>query len=601
MASRFPAAWLDELRARADIVQIVSGYVPLKKNGHRYWGLCPFHGEKTASFSVDAEQQLYYCFGCKAGGSVIQFIMEIERLDFPEAVRFLADQLHMPLPQMENDPDWQRKRDQRDRLLSANREAARIFHQTLYTKEGEASLNYLKKRGLTDNVIRKFGLGAAPEKWDFLTQQLLQKGFTLEELRQVGLTVVKDEETLPDGTKRPKRAFDMFRNRAIFPIIDQYGNVLGFGGRILGEGQPKYLNTSDTPVFNKRLGVYAANLLRKERHLERVVLVEGYMDVVSLNQFGVTGVCATLGTALTNEQARLLKRFAPKVYLSYDGDSAGQHAILRGLDILEAEGIPARVLDFPDGLDPDEFIRRDGLEGFEKLPALSPATYRMRRLKDQYDLSTQEGRTEYAKACAQILKGLEPVELENHLQQLMVQTGFSREVLMAQIGQTVPRVNEAVQKPAAAAPVRRTTAADSTDDELRAQEMLISLLGTRRLPSDIISEQDFDDPLLKSLYTRLKEGDSPAALVDAFQDREDIRARVGRLLLTPPSEDTDQLIRMAEDCLSSLRRKRIERQIKTIMQNVNSMTGEEKREAMMQVQQLSAQLNQLKARRSTQP
>ena len=600
MASRFPAAWLDELRARADIVQIVSGYVPLKKNGHRYWGLCPFHGEKTASFSVDAEQQLYYCFGCKAGGSVIQFIMEIERLDFPEAVRFLADQLHMPLPQMENDPDWQRKRDQRDRLLSANREAARIFHQTLYTKEGEASLNYLKKRGLTDNVIRKFGLGAAPEKWDFLTQQLLQKGFTLEELRQVGLTVVKDEETLPDGTKRPKRAFDMFRNRAIFPIIDQYGNVLGFGGRILGEGQPKYLNTSDTPVFNKRLGVYAANLLRKERHLERVVLVEGYMDVVSLNQFGVTGVCATLGTALTNEQARLLKRFAPKVYLSYDGDSAGQHAILRGLDILEAEGIPARVLDFPDGLDPDEFIRRDGLEGFEKLPALSPATYRMRRLKDQYDLSTQEGRTEYAKACAQILKGLEPVELENHLQQLMVQTGFSREVLMAQIGQTVPRVNEAVQKPAAAAAVRRTPAADSTDDELRAQEMLISLLGTRRLPSDIISEQDFDDPLLKSLYTRLKAGDSPAALVDAFQDREDIRARVGRLLLTPPSEDTDQLIRMAEDCLSSLRRKRIERQIKTIMQNVNSMTGEEKREAMMQVQQLSAQLNQLKARRSTQ-
>ncbi len=600
MASRFPAAWLDELRARADIVQIVSGYVPLKKNGHRYWGLCPFHGEKTASFSVDAEQQLYYCFGCKAGGSVIQFIMEIERLDFPEAVRFLADQLHMPLPQMENDPDWQRKRDQRDRLLSANREAARIFHQTLYTKEGEASLQYLKKRGLTDSVIRKFGLGAAPEKWDFLTQQLLQKGFTLDELRQVGLTVVKDEETLPDGTKRPKRAFDMFRNRAMFPIIDQYGNVLAFGGRILGDGQPKYLNTSDTPVFNKRLGVYAANLLRKERHLERVVLVEGYMDVVSLTQFGVTGVCATLGTALTNEQARLLKRFAPKVYLSYDGDSAGQHAILRGLDILEAEGIPARVLDFPDGLDPDEFIRRDGLEGFEKLPALSPATYRMRRLKDQYDLSTQEGRTEYAKACAQILKGLEPVEMENHLQQLMVQTGFSREVLMAQIGQTLPRTNEGAQKPATAIQSRRVPASDGADEELRVQEMLISLLGTRRLPSDIISEKDFEDPLLKSLYTRLKEGVSPAALVDAFQDREDIRARVGRLLLTPPSEDTDQLIRMAEDCLSSLRRKRIERQIKTIMQNVNSMTGDEKREAMMQVQQLSAQLNQLKARRSTQ-
>ncbi len=592
MASRFPSAWLDELRARADIVQVISGYVQLKKNGSRYWGLCPFHGEKTASFSVDPEHQLYYCFGCKAGGSVIQFIMEIERLEFREAVRFLADQLHMPLPQMENDPDWQRKRDQRDRLLEANREAARIFHQTLYTPEGEASLNYLKKRGLTDSVIRKFGLGAAPDKWDFLTQQLLQKGYTLDELRQVGLTVVKEAETLPDGTSRPKRAFDMFRNRAIFPIIDQYGNVLAFGGRILGEGQPKYLNTSDTPVFNKRLGVYAANLLRKERHLERVVLVEGYMDVVSLTQFGVTGVCATLGTALTNEQAKLLKRFAPKVYLSYDGDSAGQHAILRGLDILEAEGIPARVLDFPDGLDPDEFIRRDGLEGFEKLPALSPATYRMRRLKEQFDLSTQEGRTEYAKTCAPILSQLEPVEMENHLQQLMVQTGFSHEVLLAQIGQTAPKVHEMAPKPAPQ--TRRAPQMAVSGEETRAQELLISLMGTGRLPSDIISEKDFDDPLLKSLYTRLAEGVSPAALVDEFQDREDIRARVSQLLLTPLSEDKDQLIQMAQDCLSSLRRKRIEGQIKTIMQNVNNMTGEEKRDALKQVQELSAQLNRLK-------
>ncbi|MGN0779831.1 MAG: DNA primase, partial [Aristaeellaceae bacterium] len=427
--ARFPSAWLDELRARADIVQIVSGYVPLKRNGHRYWGLCPFHGEKTASFSVDSERQLYYCFGCKASGSVIQFIMDMERLEFPEAVKFLADQLHMPLPQMEDDPDYQRRRSQRDRLLAANKEAARYFHQTLFTPAGKAALDYLKGRGLTDSVIRKFGLGAAPRDWDSLTRYLQEQGYSLEELHLAGLTVIKEAEEATDDTPaRPRRAFDMFRSRAIFPIIDQYGNVLGFGGRILGEGQPKYLNTSDTPVFNKRLGVYAANLLRKERHLERVILVEGYMDVVALTQFGVPGVCATLGTALTAEQARLLKRFAPQVYLSYDGDSAGQHAILRGLDILKAEGIPARVLDFPDGLDPDEFIRRDGLEGFNSLPALTPETYRMRRLHAEHDLSTQEGRTQYAKACAAILRDLEPVELENHLQQLMVQTGFSREV-----------------------------------------------------------------------------------------------------------------------------------------------------------------------------
>ena len=593
MASRFPPAWLDELRARADIVQVISGYVTLKRNGHRYWGLCPFHGEKTASFSVDAERQLYYCFGCKAGGSVIQFIMDIERLDFPEAVRFLADQLHMPLPQMENDPDWQRKRDQRDRLLSANREAAQFFHQTLFTPAGEPMLRYLKGRGLTDNVIRKFGLGAAPDAWDSLTRHLTARGYTQEELRLVGLTVIKEAETLPDGTQKPRRAFDMFRNRAIFPIIDQYGNVLAFGGRTLGSQQPKYLNTSDTPVFNKRLGVYAANLLRKERHLERVVLVEGYMDVVALTQFGVPGVCATLGTALTPEQARLLKRFAPKVYLSYDGDSAGQHAILRGLDILEAEGIPARVLDFPDGLDPDEFIRRDGLEGFNQLPALTPETYRMRRLKEQLDLSTQEGRTEYAKACAPILKKLEPVELENHLQQLMVQTGFSREVLLAQIGASVPRP-QAVPRPAASPrPVPRQP---GQSEEARAQELLLSLIGTGRLPADIASQEDFDDPLLKSLYEELTAGRSPAALVEE-QEREDLRARVSQLLLTPPSEDTDQLIRMAQDCLATIRRKRIEDKLQAIMHQINTLSSGQKQAALDEVQALSAQLKRLKSNR----
>jgi len=587
MAPRFPSAWLDELRQRADIVQIISGYVTLKRNGHRYWGLCPFHGEKTASFSVDPERQLYYCFGCKAGGSVIQFIMDIERLDFQEAVRFLADQLHMPLPQLEDDPDYQRRRSQRDRLLAANKEAAQFFHSTLFTEAGKPMLDYFKRRGLTDNVIRKFGLGASPAGWDTLTKHLQGKGYTLEELRLCGLTVVKPAE---DG--KPQRAYDMFRNRAIFPIIDQYGNVLAFGGRILGDGQPKYLNTSDTPVFNKRLGVYAANLLRKERHLERVVLVEGYMDVVSLTQFGVPGVCATLGTALTPEQARLLKRFAPKVYLGYDGDSAGQNAILRGLDILQAEGIPARVLDFPDKLDPDEFIRRDGIEGFNNLPAISPETYRMRRLKEQHDLSTQEGRTEYAKACAAILKNLEPVELENHLQELMVQTGFTREVLLAQIGATLPKaVPQASPKRES---LRRSPAVDGED--VRAEELLISLIGTGRLPGDIADEEDFTDPLLKNLYVALTKGRSPASLVEEQQD-ENLRARVSRLLLTPPSENTDQLIRMAQDCLNSMRRRRVEERLKTIMRSINTLTGSDKIAAMTEVQSLTAKLNRLKSAR----
>ena len=594
MAPRFPSAWLDELRQRADIVQVISGYVTLKRNGHKYWGLCPFHGEKTASFSVDPEKQLYYCFGCKAGGSVIQFIMDIERLEFQEAVRFLADQLHMPLPEMTDDPDHQRRRDQRDRLLAANREAAQFFHSTLFTEAGKPMLDYFKRRGLTDNVIRKFGLGASPAGWDTLTKHLQAKGYTLEELRLCGLTVVKPAEPATETTPaKPQRAFDMFRNRAIFPIIDQYGNVLAFGGRALGDVQPKYLNTSDTPVFNKRLGVYAANLLRKERHLERVILVEGYMDVVSLTQFGVPGVCATLGTALTAEQARLLKRFAPKVYLGYDGDSAGQNAILRGLDILQAEGIPTRVLDFPDKLDPDEFIRREGIEGFNNLPAITPETYRMRRLKEQHDLSTQEGRTEYAKACANVLRNLEPVELENYIQELMVQTGFSREVLLAQIGATLPKAVANTTVPRRET-IRRAPAQGSED--LRAQELLISLIGTGRLPGDIADQEDFTDPLLKNLYIDLTSGRSPASLVEEQQE-DALRARVSELLLTPPSENTDQLIRMAQDCLNSMRRRRVEEQIQTIMRSINTLTGSDKIAAMTEVQALTAKLNRFKSAR----
>lgn len=597
--ARFPAAWLDELRARADIVQVVGQYVPLKRNGHRYWGLCPFHGEKTASFSVDQERQMYYCFGCKAGGSVIQFVMDMERLEFSEAVKRLADQLHMPLPAMEDDPDYQRRRTQRDRLLEANKEAARFYHQTLFTPQGQAVLDYLKRRGLTDGVIRKFGLGAAPAGWDTLTKHLQGKGYSLEELRLAGLTVIKEEqpaETDPETGEvrpaKPRRAFDMFRERAIFPIIDQYGNVLAFGGRALGSAMPKYLNTSDTPVFNKRMGVYAANLLRKERHLQRVILVEGYMDVVSLTQFGVTGVCATLGTALTPEQAKLLKRFAPMVYLSYDGDSAGQNAIMKGLTILEEADVPARVLQFPDKLDPDEFIRRDGLEGFEKLPALTPESYRMGRLRTEHDLSTPEGRADYAKACAVILRRLQPVEREVYLQELVLQTGFNRDVLLAQIGLDAPAVGKAPAPPSPMekrrfSPNRNSPAAT---DEVRDEELLISIFGTGRIPTDIATAEDFHDPLLRNLYLSLCEGASAASLAEE-QVEEATRARVSQLLLTPPAEDTNQLIRMAKDCLERNREKRSRAELTALESTLPTLTGSDRIAALQRAQQLSAQLS----------
>ena len=374
MAGRYPDRFLEELRRSADLVQYVSSYVALKQNGRRYWGLCPFHGEKTASFSVDPSQQLYYCFGCKKGGTVFTFIQEMEHLTFPEAIAFVADREHIPLPEMEEDPAFLKRKQLRARIYEANREAARFYHSTLFTPAGSASLAYLRSRGLNDSTIRKFGLGAAPDGYENLKKHLVGLGFTEQELLQAGLLVSKESDS---GTRH---VYDMFRNRCMFPIIDQYGNVTGFGGRILGSGPIKYLNTADTVAYNKRFGVYAANLLRKERNLDRIILVEGYMDVIALTQFGVRGVVASLGTAFTHEQARLLKRYAPKIYLSYDGDSAGQHAILRALDILRDEEIPARVLDYPDGMDPDEFIRRKGPEAFEKLPVLSPESYRLRRL-----------------------------------------------------------------------------------------------------------------------------------------------------------------------------------------------------------------------------
>lgn len=559
MAGRYPPQWLDELRARADIVKVIGSYVTLKKNGHRYVGLCPFHNETAPSFSVDEQKQVYHCFGCKAGGSVIQFIMDIERLSFPEAVAFLADQLHMPLPEMQNDPAYEKRRSLKERIYLANRAAARRYHELLWQPEGAGILHYLQGRGLSDAVIRRFGIGASPPSSQ-VGKELLREGFTEEELVQAGLML-----------RRDGRAFDMFRNRAMFPIIDAYGNVLGFGGRAMGDAMPKYLNTSDTPAFNKRYTVFAANLLRKARGLTRVILVEGYMDVVALSQFGIEGVAATLGTALTPEQARLLNRFAPEVHIAYDGDRAGQKAILRGLEVLEAENVPVRVLDFPGGLDPDEFIRQEGVEAFRALTPISAVTYRMLREKEAHDLSTEEGRTEYAKGCARILRSVkEPVELENHLRRLSVETGFSREVLREQVGVSPAPVRaEAPRREGFAKKAREASRVDWT------ARTLLAVLATGRLPKDSVTPEEFEDPLLRSLCEGLLAGESAASLMERQSDEQG-RAAVGDILSINTDLDDDGLMRMARDCLKKLRRERLERALDAIEQRLPTLEGEER-------------------------
>lgn len=582
MAGRIPSAWLDELYARTDIVSVVSGYLPLKKDGRRYWGLCPFHHEKTASFSVNSELNLYYCFGCKAGGNVVQFVMEMERVSYLEAVKILADRIHMPLPELRVDPDYDRRRSQQERLYAANREAARYYHDKLWQPEGKAVLDYLHGRGLDDGIIRRFGLGAATDHWDDLTAYLENKGYTREELGLAGLTVVKQDH-----------AFDMFRARAIFPIIDQQNRVLGFGGRAMGDAKPKYLNTSDTPVFNKRKGVYAINLIRKIRDLKRILLVEGYMDVVALSQSGVVGAVATLGTALTSEQARLLKRYAPEVHLAYDGDEAGQHAIERALGIFEAEGIPAKVLVFPDGLDPDEFIRQRGLDAFQALRPITAVSYRMQRLRLQQDLETQEGRTEYAKACAELLRKVpDPVDLENYLEVLSVQTGFSRDVLLAQIGVVPPAENQRHnpdEKRENLSAKRRPPS-----ESYRTEQTLLALLATGKLPPAMVQPNDFSDPQIRFLAEGLLSGRSPADLMgDAEND--DLRTAAGEAFSMLSDSEKEQAAQIAQDCLRNLQIQRLQQEMNALselMRNAESI--EQRKEALQQVTAISKELARLK-------
>ncbi len=584
MAIRLPSAWKDELLARTDIVSVVSGYVTLKKDGRRYWGLCPFHNEKTPSFSVNPDMNMYYCFGCKATGDAIRFVMEMERAPFMDAVKILADRAHMTMPELQEDPDYERRRSQRERILSANRDAARYYHDTLWKPEGKAALDYLHGRGLTDGVIRRFGLGASTSQWDDLTKRLTEMGYTQEELKLAGLTVVKEDS-----------AYDMFRGRAMFPIIDQYNHVLGFGGRALQkDAKPKYLNTSDTPVFNKRKGVYAINLIRKSRDLKRIILVEGYMDVVAISQAGVTGAVATLGTALTNEQARLLGRYAPEVYLCYDGDEAGQHAIERGLDILEAEGVPCRVIYLPDGLDPDEFIRQRGLAAFEAIQPMRPPAYRMQRLKLQYDLSTQDGRTEYAKKCAELLRTVrDPVDLENYLEALAVQTGFARDVLLAQVGAPAQGSNPGALLPQREKPVRERR--QRQPEGYKTEQTLLSLLATGKLPAGMVKETDFQSDTLRQIAARLIAGDSPDAIVSDEDLTDEARQAAGEAFSLLTGAETDNAAEVAGDCLRKIQIQKLEQEMNSLKEQWRSLESEDQKMQMLtEIQGLSKELEQLK-------
>ena len=417
-----PRSFIEQLTAQCDIEDIVRSYVPLKRAGRTAKALCPFHSEKTPSFVVYPENQSFYCFGCGKGGDVIRFVMEAEHLDYPEAIRFLAARAGMAVPEEEEDGTAARKM----RIYEINREAARFFHKCLKSQAGQAGYRYLRGRGLSDQTITAFGLGFAPDSWDSLRDFLQKKGFKREEML--------DAAVLARG--RGGHCYDKFRNRVMFPIIDLRGNVIGFGGRVMDDSRPKYLNTDDTPVFKKSRNLFSLNFAKGEAD-GRLILAEGYMDVIAIYAAGFHNVVATLGTALTEEQARLMSKYAKEVVIAYDSDGPGQAATHRAINILSDAGLSARVLHMEGAKDPDEYIKKFGAKRFEILlgNAGDATTHELESAKKALDLKTPEGRIEYLRRAVNILADIRnPLSREVYAAYVARDAGASGESVNAQAG-----------------------------------------------------------------------------------------------------------------------------------------------------------------------
>lgn len=412
--------YIAELSRRVDITELVKSFVELKRAGRMEKGLCPFHNEKSPSFYVYPETSSFYCFGCGAGGDAITFVKNIQNLDYVEAVKFLASRVGMPLPE-EDDTAAQ----MRGRILGINRETARFYAGNLNTPAGAAARGYLRNRELSDGIIRRFGIGYAPDSFDGLMNHLKKQGYTEQEMYEAGVI------------KRSQRGslYDAFRNRIMFPILDLRGNVIAFGGRRMGEdGGPKYLNSSDTPVFKKSRGLFALNIARKNAN-RRYLLCEGYMDVISLHQAGFGTAVATLGTALTSEQAKLLSDYADEIVLCYDSDEAGQKATARAIGIFKNTNIKVSVLAMTEAKDPDEFIKKFGAQKFEQLLDGSRNTieYELQKVKRKYDLTLEDGRASYIKAALNVLaEQASPAEQDIYAGRIAEETDVSKTAILAQ-------------------------------------------------------------------------------------------------------------------------------------------------------------------------
>ena len=556
----FPPSFIDELVARNPIEDVVGHYVSLKRSGSRQVGLCPFHGEKTASFSVSPSVGLYYCFGCHKGGGVINFMMEIEGLSYADAVRSLARRVGMQVPE---DELYQSKYKGQERLWALSKEAARFFHSQLYTPNGAEGLAYAQKRGMPKSVLTKFGVGFAPNSWTALKDAMLKKGYTEQELKDAGLVSEKEGRT-----------YDKFRNRLMFPIIDVRGNVIGFGGRVMDDSTPKYLNSPETLIFNKRKNLFALNLAKKTK-LGYLILVEGYMDAVALHQYGFDCAVASLGTALTEEHAALLTRYTDQVVLIYDSDKAGQNATQRAIPILEKAGLQVKVLKIKDAKDPDEFLKKFGADKFKVLleDASNRVEYQLNAIRRQYDIRSDDERIKFIQESAALISTLgSSVQREVYGHRVAEEGKISFEAMQMEIEKARKnrqRREKKAQEKIDLAPARNLQPKSRTiryDDvkSARAEEGVIALAMRESALLDLAGElkaEEFSVPLFAKVYEQMQRrhreglGVSVATLEDLSGDEASHIAMIAQGQSGPVNEQA------FKDCAAIIRARHRKRSI----------------------------------------
>ena len=556
---------IEEVRQKNDIVDVVSQYVKLTRKGSSYFGLCPFHIEITPSFSVTPGKQMYYCFGCGAGGNVFNFIMEYENYTFGEALKHLAERTGVELPQIEYSKEVQEKARQKAELLEINKQAAQYFYYQLRTEKGQQGYQYLAGRGLSEETMRKFGLGYSDKFSDGLYRYLKSKGYQDERLRESGLFNVDERHGM----------YDKFWNRVIFPIMDVNNRVIGFGGRVMGDGKPKYLNSPETKIFDKSRNLYGLNIARTTRK-KYLILCEGYMDVISMHQAGFTNAVASLGTALTSGHASLLKRYTQEVLLLYDSDEAGVRAALRGIPILREAGVNSRVVNLRPYKDPDEFIKNMGSEAFEERlnQASDSFLFRVSIAESEFPMNEPQGQNRFFERCAQMLLELKD-ELERNLyieaivKKYRGQYGVSVEDLRKRVNTLALKGTPAENRIQPRNGTKEKKKRDSASDQ--AQKLMLTWLVTYPGIFDKVAQylgpEDFVVPLYREvaemLFTQHKEGQvNPARLLNSFTDSEEQREVASLFnatihLETPQEQDqafADTLLRIKSESLAERNR-----------------------------------------------